>query len=109
VLAVVSCVVLLLFDVVPGIVARLSHAPVSAAPLLLISLAYLALQPLVWPRPLELLKRVLLGTAFLPWGIDQLAPSGRLATVLGDVVIVLYMLDLALRSWPPSRPRRLPA
>jgi len=86
VLAVASCAVLLLFDGVPSVVSRLSHAPVSAAPLLLIGVAYLALQPLVRPRPLELLKRVLLGTAFILWGIDQLLPVGRLATVLGPRV-----------------------
>lgn len=96
VLAVASCAVLLLFDGVPSVVSRLSHAPVSAAPLLLIGVAYLALRPLVRPRPLELLKRVLLGTAFILWGIDQLLPVGRVATVLGDVVIVLYVLDLGL-------------
>ena len=96
VLAIASCAALLLVDGVPQVRSRLSHAPVSAAPLLLIGLAYLALQPLVRPGPLELLKRVLLGTAFILWGIDQLLPSGRLATVLGDVVIALYVLDLGL-------------
>jgi hypothetical protein len=92
----VICAVLLVVDGLPQLLSHLSHAPLSAAPLLLIGLAYLALQPLVRPRPLERLKRVLLGTAFILWGIDQLLPSGRLATVLGDVVIVLYVLDLGL-------------
>jgi hypothetical protein len=39
---------------------------------------------------------MLLGTAFILWGIDQLLPVAPLATVLGDVVIVLYVLDLGL-------------
>jgi hypothetical protein len=96
VLALLSCAALLLFDGAPHLLSRLTHAPVSAAPLLLIGLAYLGLQPLVRPRPLELLKRMLLGTAFILWGIDHLLPVGPLATVLGDVVIVLYVLDLGL-------------
>jgi hypothetical protein len=54
------------------------------------------LQPLVRPQPLDLLKRMLLGMAFILWGSDQLLPVGLLATVLGDVVIVLYVLDLGL-------------
>jgi hypothetical protein len=45
---------------------------------------------------LERLKRMTLGMAFILWGIDQLLPAGPLATVLGDVVIVLYVLDLGL-------------
>ena len=85
-----------LFDGAPRLLSRLTHAPVSAAPLLLIGLAYLGLQPLVRPRPLELLMRMMLGTAFILWGIDQLLPAGPLATVLGDVVIVHYVLDLGL-------------
>jgi hypothetical protein len=96
VLALLSCAALLLVDGAPGLLSRLSHAPVSATPLLLIGLAYLGLQPLVRPRPLELLKRMMLGTVFILWGIDQLLPAGPLATVLGDVVIVLYVLDLGL-------------
>jgi hypothetical protein len=88
--------VLLVLDSAAHGLPSLSHAPVSAAPLLLIGLAYVGLQPLVRPRPLELLKRLMLGGAFILWGIDQLLPPGRLATTLGDVVILLYVLDLAL-------------
>ncbi len=87
---------LLLLDGAPRGLPGLSHAPVSAAPLLLIGLAYVGLQPLVRPRPLELLKRLMLGGAFILWGVDQLLPPGHLATTVGDVVILLYVLDLAL-------------
>jgi hypothetical protein len=72
----------------------LPHAPVSAAPLLFIGAAYLGFQVLIRPTPLDLFKALILSSAFILWGIDQLLPSGWVATTLGDVVITLYVLDL---------------
>ena len=51
------------------------------------------------PRPLELLKRVMLAAAFLLWGIVQLMPAGNLASELGNLVIALYVIDLGLIIW----------
>jgi hypothetical protein len=70
------------------------HAPVSAAPLLLIGATYLGFQVLMRPKPLELFKALIVSSAFLLWGIDQLLPPSWFATTLGDVVIVLYVVDL---------------
>jgi hypothetical protein len=70
------------------------HAPVSAAPLLLIGAAYLGFQVLTQPQPLDLFKAFIVSTAFILWGIDQLLPTGWSAMTLGDVVIVLYVIDL---------------
>ena len=95
-LALIASVLLLLFDGAPQLLPGARHASLSAAPLLLIGVAYIGLQPLIRPRPLELLKRLMLGAAFILWGIDQLLPSGSLATILGDVVITLYVIDLGL-------------
>jgi hypothetical protein len=93
----------------------LPHAPISAAPLLLIGAASLGFQVLTRPRPLELFKALLVSLAFILWGIDQMLPPGWLTTMVGDVVIVLYVIDLGwmmgstLRqhpTWrrkPPSR------
>ena len=60
------------------------------------------------PRPLELLKRVMLAAAFLLWGIVQLMPAGNLASELGNLVIALYVIDLGLIIWTDlekNRPR----
>jgi hypothetical protein len=65
-------------------------------PLLLAGFSYISLQLLLRPRGLELIKRLMLGSAFLLWGIVQLMPPGSLATNLGDFVISLYVLDLGL-------------
>ncbi len=72
----------------------LPHAPISAAPLLLIGAAYLAFQTLTNPTLLDLCKALIVSSAFILWGLDQLLPAGWFATTLGDVVIVLYVIDL---------------
>jgi hypothetical protein len=72
----------------------LAHAPISALPLLLIGLASLVFQAIIRPGPLDLLKAMIVSAAFILWGIDQLLPSGQVATTLGDLVIVLYVIDL---------------
>ncbi|MGA2409106.1 MAG: hypothetical protein ABSG46_01800 [Candidatus Binataceae bacterium] len=73
--------------------------PLSALPLLLAGSSYIALQAILRPRPLELLKRLMLGIAFLLWGVVQLMPASDLATELGNVVIALYVADLGLIIW----------
>jgi len=54
------------------------------------------LQALLRPAPMELLRRLMLGAAFLLWGVVQPKPEGTLATGLGDLVIALYIFDLGL-------------
>lgn len=113
VMAVMSSVALLcvgatpLLTSLPTYVAKESHRawamvkslPLSALPLLLAGSSYLLLQTILRPRPLELLKRVMLAIAFLLWGIVQLMHASDLATELGNVVIALYVVDLGLIIW----------
>jgi hypothetical protein len=100
---------LLLDDLVPQMFVGAPHASVSAAPLLLIGVASLGFQVLTRPRPLEVFKALLVSLAFILWGIDQMLPPGWLTTMIGDVVIVLYVIDLgwmmgsALRQHPNWR------
>jgi hypothetical protein len=93
--AVLGSICLLLLDSFPHL-AFVKNAASSATPLLLIGTAYISLQPIVRPRPVELLKRLLLGLAFILWGIVQLLPPSGTTTILGDVVVVLFVVDLAL-------------
>jgi hypothetical protein len=92
ILALVAGVILLTRDV---FLTGLPHIPVSAAPLLLIGAAYLGFQVLLRPKPLDLFKALIVSSAFILWGVDQMLPGGWVATTLGDVVITLYVLDLA--------------
>ena len=91
VLALIAGVALLTNDVFFTI---LPHASISAAPLLFIGAAYLGFQVLLRPNPLDFFKALIVSSAFILWGVDQLLPGGRVATTLGDVVITLYVLDL---------------
>ena len=102
--AVLSSIFLLLLDTFPHLV-FVKHAASSAAPLLLIGAAYISLQPMVRPRPVELLKRLLLGFAFILWGIVQLLPPSSTTAILGDIVIVLYVVDLSLIIKTPFNAR----
>jgi len=90
VMALLAGILLLVRDVFWTI---LPHAPISAAPLLLIGVTYLGFQVLIRPELLDLLKALIVSSAFLLWGVDQLLPTGWFATLLGDVVIVLYVID----------------
>ena len=71
----------------------------SGLPLLLTGVAYMIMQAIVRPRPLELLKRLMLAFAFLLWGVVQLMPESNVATELGNLVIALYVIDLGLIMW----------
>ena len=93
-LAFASGVVLLVKDTPLSLLQHLAHAPISAIPLLLIGVASLCFQIVIRPTPLDLFKASLVSAAFLLWGIDQLLPTGWVATTLGDIVIVLYVIDL---------------
>lgn len=82
VLALVAGGRLLLSDLAPHGFVDLPHAPLSAAPLLLIGAASLGFQVLTRPRPPVLFKALLVSLAFILWGIDQMLPPGRLTTTI---------------------------
>src|SRR5579863_244157 len=73
----------------------LPQAVTSAAPLLLVGIAFLILQPITRPRFSELLKNALLAATFLLWGAVQLMPQDTLSKRLSNFVIAFYVLDLA--------------
>jgi hypothetical protein len=83
----------LLLSNAPIVSARF-HALLSSLPLALAGIAYAVLQIRLRPRRDALLRRLLLASAFLFWAVDQLLPPGRLAILIGDLVISAYVLDL---------------
>ena len=95
VLALAASAGLLACDAMAGNLPRFWTAAISAAPLLLVGASFLILQPLLRLGRLELLKNVLLAATFLLWGAVQLMPQNALAVRLGNLVIALYVLDLA--------------
>jgi len=93
--ALAASVLLLASDTGLGVSLGLSMTTISSAPLLLAGISFLAFQSMLRPRPSELLKNTLLAGTFILWGIVQTMPQGALSARLGDLVIVLYVLDLA--------------
>ena|ERR1700722_13963906 len=95
VLALAASLGLLIGDAGIGSLPCLSAAAPSAVPLLLVGTSFLLVQPILRPRLIELLKNVLLAATFLLWGIIQFMPQNAMSIRLGNVVIALYVLDLA--------------
>ena len=95
ILALAAGIALLVRDAEIGSLSQFPAAAISAAPLLLVGMSYLFLQPIIRPRFLELGKNLLLAATFLLWGTVQLMPQNTLSIRLGNVVIALYVLDLA--------------
>jgi hypothetical protein len=102
--ALAAGIALLLADAKPGTLSGLPAAVISAAPLLLVGAAFLIMQPVIQPRTMELLKNVILAATFLLWGVIQFMPRNTTSLRLGDVVIALYVLDLAwvILGWKNS-------
>jgi hypothetical protein len=94
-LAVASSIGLLVRGARIGVAHGVSAASLSAVPLLAVGLSFLLVQAMVRPRRTELLKNLLLAATFLLWGVVQLMTQSVLSKRLGDVVVALYVMDLA--------------
>jgi hypothetical protein len=104
-LALTSSLVLLILDVSQGFRESDARRVVSALPLIAIALACLAFHATWTPEPFDLLKRVLLSSAFLFWAAAQLFPREGWTPVANDAAIALFVLDLALILWSDLRER----
>jgi peptidoglycan/LPS O-acetylase OafA/YrhL len=95
VLALACTAALLTSDAKIRIPFGISASVISAAPLLLIGVSCLVFLAVLRPRWSDLVKNILLTAAFLLWGVVQLMEQSALSKTLGDIVIALYVLDLA--------------
>lgn len=95
ILALATGMALLIGDAIFRALPRLPAAAISAAPLLLVGTSFLILQPILRPGIKDLLKNALLAATFLLWGFIQFLPRNGASRWLGNLVIVLYVLDLA--------------
>jgi hypothetical protein len=98
-----ACAGLLLLSDLPFASGRL-HIYLSSIPLAIAGIGYAILQLRLGPPRGTLLKRLLLAVTFVLWAADQLLPPGRVATVIGDVVIAAYVLDLFWLSQEQTTP-----
>jgi len=100
----VSAAVLLVWNLTPGRFPARAHDVLGALPLAVIAIACLAHQasrPAGWR---EALKAALLAAAFLFWAGNQLWPDHPRATLMNDVAIVLFVLDVffVIVGWPAA-------
>jgi hypothetical protein len=87
-------VLLLTEDAVPGLSGFVKHSWVAASVLLLAGAACLGFASADRARARDVIMRGSLGSAFILWGIQQLLPESWASVFLGDIVIVLFVVDL---------------
>jgi hypothetical protein len=97
-----SAAVLLVWNIAPTHFPARAHDVLGALPLAVIAVACLAHQatrPSGWR---DKLKAALLAAAFLFWAANQLWPDDPRATLMNDVAIVLFVLDVffVIVGWP---------
>jgi hypothetical protein len=102
ILTLLSSVVLLVWNVRPGLFPERAHDVLGALPLALIAVAWLVQQAVRRASWRDVVKAVLLAAAFLFWAANQLWPELPQATLFNDIAIVLFVLDVffALVGWP---------
>jgi hypothetical protein len=70
--------------------------PKSAFPLIFVGISYGCLQftlPRSWK---EFALSLAVGAAFILWGVEQFVPYPALASLMDDVVVFLFVLDLSI-------------
>lgn len=100
---------LLAWDAFPQAFPPRAHLLLGATPLALIAVSSLVYHATKRPRPLETIKAVVLAAAFLFWAANQLLPDIAHATLLNDLAVTLFVLDvfLTIVGWPPSLHREV--
>jgi hypothetical protein len=93
VISIISSLVLMCTDGIAGGVSWTHHAGISAAPLLLVAGALLAVSIAVPPTGKSAVLRVVTITAFTTWGLSQLLPNTGAGTLLDDFAILLFVID----------------
>lgn len=106
ILALFCVAVLLAWNFVPARFPGNAHAVLGALPLALIAIAYLIYETVHRPPWQELVKAILLATAFVLWAANQLWANSALATLWNDIAIALFVLDvfLVIAGWPATSP-----
>jgi hypothetical protein len=95
-LSVVSFAVLWWSDLGHGFQYDSDHQRLGSLPFIFIGISFIAFQ-LSLPGPWkERIKGLLLGLAFALWGSEIFLPKGNWLTVLDNLVIAIFIVDLGL-------------
>jgi hypothetical protein len=83
-------------DIRHGFDYDLDHQRLGSLPFIFIGISFITFQ-LCLPGPLkERIKGLLLGVAFALWGSEIFLPKGNWLTVLDNLVIAIFIVDLGL-------------
>jgi hypothetical protein len=106
VVALVSVVLLLLWDARPSLFPARAHDVLGAFPLATIAIAYLWYQGEHRLSTADAAKAITLAVAFLFWAANQFWPNLPQATLFNDIAIALFVLDVfgVIVGWPASSP-----
>jgi hypothetical protein len=98
--------VLFIWDVLPALFPDRAHDYLGAFPLGMIAVAYLVYQSAHRPPFRESVKAAMLAAAFFFWAANQFWPDSHYATLLNDIAIGLFVLDvfLVMVGWPATSP-----
>ena len=101
-LTLADVLVLFVWNAFPARFPARSHEFLAAFSLALIAVAYLIYQVAHRPPWKEMVKAVMLATAFLFWAANQFWPALREAMLFNDIAIALIVLDvfLVMVGWP---------
>jgi len=92
--ALVTIGTLIVTDAAHGLGHTVLHSRLGAVALIMVGCSYVSLQ-MIWRRPRhELVKAILLGSAFALWGGEQLLPASRWTTAMDTAVIAIFVVDL---------------
>jgi hypothetical protein len=94
--ALADVALLLIFDILNQLRLTAVHQQAGALAFILIGASFICLQLGSGRRWGEMIKEVLLGTAFVLWGGEQFLEPSPLVTTLDSVVVLIFVCDLSL-------------
>jgi hypothetical protein len=87
---------LVISDVTHGLRLTALHGHLGAVALILIGGSYVSLQIVSRRSRHDLAKGILLGSAFILWGSEQLLSPSRWITAMDTAVVAIFVVDLGL-------------
>jgi hypothetical protein len=94
--ALAAVAVLLISDALNHLQLTVVHRHAGGLSLMLIGSSYIGLQVSLRRRWNEMLKDIMLGTAFLLWGSEQFLPASPWVTAMDTIVVLIFVVDLGL-------------
>jgi len=104
-LAISSAVLIVFLHLIKMFCAGFSPWPLkSAIPLMLIGIAFASLQFALQRTLEQIVMGLLVSLAFILWGIEQFLTNQETISFIDDIVVFLFVLDLAIAIYEHLKP-----